>query len=247
MSKRLGMVLALAGAGLAGAAGASAPAAAQEAYAIEVGADQTVLDLVVRGTTTRVPDIVTISAGVTSEAGNASEALRLNSASMQRVVEALRDLGVARRDIRTQQINLSPIYEDRRYGGVAKISGYRASNMVSVRFREIEQSGRVLDILVGEGANQINGPSFELDDPAEALDEARRDALEQGRERAELYAKALGKRVVRLAHFSEGRSRMPSPIVVTGARMEMDAAAAPPIEAGEQEIGVSLEMRFILE
>ncbi|WP_265587829.1 SIMPL domain-containing protein [Sphingomicrobium arenosum] len=239
---RMAVMAALVAAGMPGAASAQ-----EGAPMIEIGAEQTVLDLSVRGTSTRVPDMVTISAGVTSEAASASEALRINSEAMQRVVDALRAQGVAERDIRTQRINLNPIYEDRNSSGIAKIVRYRASNMVAVRFREVEMSGRVLDILVREGANEIQGPNFEIDDPEEALDEARADALRIARERAELYAAALGKRVVRLAHFSEGGANFPSPIVVTGSRMRMEAASAPPIAAGEQEVGVMLNLRYILE
>ncbi|MCJ8191530.1 SIMPL domain-containing protein [Sphingomicrobium aestuariivivum] len=237
-------------AALLGAAATGLPmqAGAQPGMAIEVGEDQTVLDLAVRGTSTRVPDVVNISAGVVTTAPTAAEALRQNSETMQRIVRALRQAGVKERDIRTQRINLNPRYDDRGGYENRKIIGYQAQNMVSVKFREIEQSGRILDVLVGEGANQIYGPNFELDDPAEALDEARADALEQARERAGLYAAALGKRVVRLAYFSEGGAQMPSPIVVTGSRIRMEAAdAAPPVAPGEQEVGITLNLRYILE
>lgn len=222
-------------------------ASAQAGGAMEITADQTALDLAVRGTSSRVPDVVNISAGVVTYAASASDALRMNSAAMQEVIGALRAAGVDERDIRTQRINLNPRYDGRDQYGNAKIIGYNAQNMVTVKFREVEQSGRILDVLVSEGANQINGPYFEIGDPEEALDEARLDALEQGRARAAQYAAALGKRVVGLAHVSEGGAHMPSPIVVTGSRVAMEVSAAPPVAPGEQEVGITLNLRYILE
>jgi uncharacterized protein YggE len=129
------------------------------------------------------------------------------------------------------------------------LNGYTASNQVNVRFRDIANSGKILDALVAEGANQINGPSLTIDKPEEALNEARTKALAQGRLRADLYARSLGKRVVRLISVSEGgRSPIqPMDIVVTGARIASADAAETKVVPGEQQVQMTLGMSFELQ
>ncbi len=207
------------------------------------------LDVSAVGEVTRVPDIALISAGVVSRANTASGAITENANRMERVRAALRRAGIAERDIQTSSVNLSPdyVYAERQ---PPRLSGYQASNSVSVRFRDIRNAGRILDALVAEGANQISGPTLTIDKPQAALDEARTRALAAGRARAELYARSLGMRVGRLLVVSEG-VRGPEPIVVTGARLQtFDAAASASrteIAPGEQELQVTLQMTFELQ
>jgi uncharacterized protein YggE len=207
------------------------------------------LDLSVTGEVTRVPDLAVISAGVVTRAATASAAIRQNASRMERVLAALKGAGVADRDVQTSSINLNPEYRYRE-GLPPQLNGYTASNQVNVRFRDIENSGKILDALVAEGANQINGPTLTIDKPDAALDEARTKALAQGRFRADLYARALGKRVARLISVSEGGRLgvQPMEIVVTGARLgSATDAAESKIVPGEQQIQMNLVMSFELQ
>ncbi len=165
---------------------------------------------------------------------------------MNRVVAALKRAGIADRDIQTSSINLNPEY---RYADNQPpvLTGYRASNQVNVRFRDIAETGKILDALVAEGANQINGPSLEIDKPEAALDEARQAALTAARARADLYAKALGKKVSRILSISESGASQPMPIIVTARMMSRDAAAESKIVPGEQTLSISLSVSFELE
>jgi uncharacterized protein YggE/uncharacterized membrane protein YeaQ/YmgE (transglycosylase-associated protein family) len=143
------------------------------------------LEISATGEATRVPDIAIISAGVVTRAATAKAALQQNAAQMERVRAALRRAGIAERDIQTANINLNPEY---RYveNQPPRLTGYSASNQLNVRFRDIAATGDILDALVAQGANQINGPSLTIDKPQEALDEARGKAIAVGRARAEL-------------------------------------------------------------
>jgi uncharacterized protein YggE len=154
------------------------------------------LDVVATGEVTRVPDVARIGAGVVTQAATASAAIQQNAQQMARVRAALKRAGIADRDIQTSSINLNPEY---RYveNRPPVLTGYRAGNEVTVRFRDLANTGRILDALVAEGANQINGPTLTLDKPDEALDEARTAALRKAQARAEMYARSLGKRVAR--------------------------------------------------
>jgi hypothetical protein len=118
---------------------------------------------------------------------------------------------------------------------------------VTIRFRDIRNSGKILDALVGQGANQINGPSLTVDKPEAALDEARAKAIAIGRARAELYAKSLGLRVVRVVSVNESGGSYPvPPPVPMYARAEM-AQAKTSIEPGEQKLQVNLMITFELQ
>ena len=200
------------------------------------------LDINATGEVTRVPDVAIISAGVVSRSATASAALQDSADRMQRVLGALKRAGVADRDIQTSNVSLNPEY---RYENnqPPQLVGYTATNNVSVRFRDIRSSGKILDALVAQGANQSNGPSLTLDKPEAALDEARARAVEIGRARAELYARSLGLRVVRIVSVSDsgGVYAPPPPVPMMMARAEKAGTA---IEPGEQKLQVNLAMTF---
>lgn len=228
-------------------AAAAAPAAAQVQAMPVIAVTGTTLDISAEGETTRVPDVATISAGVVTQAVDAAAALRDNAARVERVIAALKKAGIADRDIQTANIQLNPQY---RYAQneAPVITGYQATNTVSIRFRDIAKSGTVLDALVKEGANQISGPNFMLDKPAEALDEARVAALGIARSRAELYAKAAGLKVKRIISISESGADFPQPVpMMMMARADVAAAPRTKIVAGEQKVGITLNVKFELE
>jgi uncharacterized protein YggE len=230
-----------------GAASLPAAAEAQQTATFSQPIAGTRLDVSATGEATRVPDIAIISAGVVTRASTARAALQQNAAQMERVRAALKRAGIADRDIQTSNISLNPEY---RYvqDQPPRLTGYTASNQVSVHFRDIAKSGDILDALVAEGANQINGPSLTIDKPEEALDEARTKAIAIGRARADIYARALGMRVVRLLSVSEsgGNYPVPPPMPVMMEARAMGGAATK-IDPGEQKVSVSLGMTFELQ
>ncbi|HET6941778.1 MAG TPA: SIMPL domain-containing protein [Sphingomicrobium sp.] len=205
------------------------------------------LDITASGEVTRVPDVAVISAGVVTRQQTASSAIQENSSRMERVLAALKKAGVVDRDVQTSSLSLSPEYRYQE-NQPPQLVGYTASNQVSIRFRDIRNSGKILDALVAEGANQINGPSLTIDKPEAALDEARQQAIANGKARAELYARALGKRVARVVSVSEGGGSYPVPPpmpVMMEARMagQADTKVVP----GEQKLQVSVSMVFDLQ
>jgi uncharacterized protein len=210
----------------------------------EVRITGTKLDIIASGEAHRMPDLATISAGVVTQAGNAGKAMADNASRMTATIEALKKAGVAARDIQTRSIQLSPQY---RYtdGQPPVLTGYQASNNVSLRLRDLARAGSVLDALVAAGANQINGPDLSVDQPEGALDEARTAALATARARAELYAKAAGLRVARIVAISEtGGGEAP---VRPMPMMAMAKRDATPIQAGEDVLSVTLQVTFELQ
>ncbi|MFL6739166.1 MAG: SIMPL domain-containing protein [Sphingomicrobium sp.] len=204
------------------------------------------LDVSATGEVTRVPDLAIISAGVQTLKPTATAAIEENAARMERVRAALERAGIEDKDIQTSNLSLNPEYQYDQ-NRPPRLTGYRASNTVNVKFRDLKRTGAILDALVAEGANQINGPSLTIDKPESALDEARTKAIANGRLRADLYARALGMHVVRLISVSEGGGYgVPPPMPMVAMMAERSADATSKIDPGTQQLQVSVSMSFEL-
>lgn len=212
-----------------------------------------VLTVSADGKSTRTPDLAVFSAGVTTQAKTASAALSENAERMNAVIAALKASGIAERDIQTSNLSVNPVYgqpradENGNVVGDAVIIGYQATNQVEVKQRKIGNYGKTIDTLVGAGANQVSGPSFQLDEPDAASDEARIEAMKKARARAELYAKAAGLTVKRILTISESGGYSPQPMVMFARAEKMMASAAPsPVSAGEVQVGANVTVTFEL-
>jgi uncharacterized protein YggE len=205
------------------------------------------LDVSATGEVTRVPDMAIISAGVQTLQPTATAAIEENAARMERVRAALKRAGIEDRDIQTSSINLNPEYQYDQ-NRPPRLTGYRATNTVNVKFRDLKRTGAILDALVAEGSNQINGPNLTIDKPESALDEARMKAIANGRARADLYARALGMRVVRLISVSEGGGyNVPPPMPMVAMMAERSGGADSKIDPGTQQLQVNVSMSFELQ
>jgi len=202
------------------------------------------------GEVSAVPDTAFISSGVTTQAETAREALDGNSAAMEELIAALAEAGIERRDIQTSNFQVSPnyVYSDQRdasgYNLPPRIAGYQVSNQVTVRVRDIAELGAILDRSVTVGANTINSVSFSVDDTTELMNEARRLAFADARDKAELYAELAGTELGDIEDISEG-SPMSPPMPM--ARMAAEMSAAPvPIEAGELSFSIAVNVTWDL-
>jgi uncharacterized protein YggE len=203
------------------------------------------LDVSAEGDVTRAPDIATLSAGVVTQSSTAAAAMAENAKKMVAAVSALKRAGVADKDIRTSSLSLQPQY---RYADnqPPAVTGYQASNQLTVTFRDIKQAGPILDALVTQGVNQISGPDFALEHPDAAMDEARMQAMQKARAKADLYARAAGMTVKRIVAIGEGGGyspQPPRPMVMMAARMKESTDLQP----GEEKIGVTVNVTFELQ
>ena len=222
-------------------------AAPQSSSAYAMPADGTLLSVSSSAEAKRIPDVATISTGVTTQAADANAAMRANAVQMDKVMAAIRAAGIAERDIQTSGISLNPQY---RYveNTPPTITGYQASNTVSVTVRDLPKLGKVLDTLVEQGANQINGPTFEVDKPDEAYDEARIGALRKAQLRAKTYADALGLKVRRIVSISEGSGgNFPRPMpMMRVAAADASFAKETSVAPGETTLTVNIDVVFEL-
>ena len=190
------------------------------------------------------PDIAAIGAGVVTQAPDAQTALSANSEKMVRVVAALRKAGIAERDIQTSGLNVQPQFRYEQ-NQPPVLTGFQASNRVQVTLRDVKSTGRVIDALVKEGANQIDGPDFRVANPEPLLDRARTEAVKRARARADLYAAAAGLSVKRITAINEGfEQSQPMPKM---RMMAMEASAdAAPVAPGEVSLSATVTMAFEL-
>lgn len=213
---------------------------------VTMAAEGTLLSISAQAEASRVPDVASLSTGVVTQAADANAALRANSEQMNKVMAAIGAAGIAEKDVQTSGINVNPQY---RYveNQPPAITGYEARNNVSIKVRDIAKLGKVLDALVASGANQVNGPSFEIDKPDAVYDEARRAALDKAQRRAEMYAKSLGMRVRRIVSINEGGGFVgPMPMMQMKAAARDAEAAAPPVSPGQTTLSANLDVVFEL-
>jgi uncharacterized protein YggE len=206
-----------------------------------------VLEITVQESVAAAPEIANIGAGVTTAGKNAAEAMQENAKLMNAVYDALRKAGIADKDLQTSGINLNAQYDysNNRDGAPPRLAGYQASNTVNVTVRDLGTLGKTLDAVVASGANQINGPTFDVNDREAHLDKARAAAIASAKARAEIYAKAAGLKVRKIISITEQPSHgAPAPMMRA---MAMDSAAAKtPITAGSLDIGLATLVRFEL-
>lgn len=227
------------------ALGACSPMSSNAQTTPYVATDGTLLNVSAQGEARRVPDIARISTGVVTRAPDANAAMRANAEQMAKVVAAIKAAGIADKDVQTSGINLNPNYQYRE-NQPPTITGYEANNTVSMTLRDVAKLGKILDSLTAVGANQINGPSFDVDKKDEALDEARRKAIESAQARAEMYAKTLGMKVRRIVSINEGGGFAP-PIPMVRGMVAMKAEAADTsVSPGENTLSVNLDVVFEL-
>lgn len=191
------------------------------------------------------PDMATISLGVITEALTAKEALDQNSAQLSAVISRLKETGIEDRDIQTSGLSLGPRYDYSNSTGSPKVTGYTVSNMVTIRVRLLDSLGGVLDNVVSDGANTLNGLSFGLQDKGPGTDEARRRAVADARRKAELYAAAAGVKLGAVLSIAEqGGAYQPMPMAMAEASFAKGGDV--PVAAGELTLLSAITMVYAL-
>jgi uncharacterized protein len=188
------------------------------------------------------PDLAQVDAGVTSDAKTAREASEANNAAMGKVLLALKGAGIAEKDFQTSQLSLQPQYPPNR-SGPSPIVGYRASNRVTVRVRDVTKVASLIDTLGGAGANDIGGINFMVSQASKLLDDARTQAVADARRKAEIYAKAAG--VTLGAPLSISEEGSPGPVFRT--KMAGPMAAAAPVAQGEETLAVTVNVSWAIK
>jgi uncharacterized protein YggE len=188
------------------------------------------------------PDIAIANVGVDITAATLADATKQASDKMTAVLTAIKGQGVDAQDIQTVSYNVYPITNQPKEGETPKITGYHVNNIVSVKVRTMANVGKVLDAALGAGANSINSVTFTVNDPSKAQDQARTQAVQNAMAKAKTLASAAGVQVGKIMSISE----VSSPVMFRSGAFDTAPAAsgAGPVEAGQTEITVTVEMHF---
>jgi uncharacterized protein YggE len=190
------------------------------------------------------PDLATIDAGVATDARTAREASDANNAAMGKVLAALKGANIDAKDYQTSQLSLQPQYAPNRSSGPSSVVGYRASNRVTVKIRDVAKVANVIDALVGAGANDVGNISFGVSQASKLLDDARTQAIADARRKAEIYAKAAGVALgTPLSISEEGASRP----VFRGKMVAGMAVSPTPIAQGEETLSISVSVTWAIK
>ncbi len=190
------------------------------------------------------PDLARIGLGVGHQAPTAAEAMALMADGMEAVLARLAQEGIASADIRTGQLVLEPAWNYNTPDGNPLMTGFTATQILEVTVRDLARVGAVLDAVVQDGANRVNGVSFDLADPQAALDEARRDAVADARARAEIYADAAGVALGDLVTIADATGYPPVPMYDARGGAAMEAAV--PVAPGQMTLSASVAMTWAI-
>jgi len=210
-----------------------------------------VISMLGNGVVSAPPDMARVTTGVVTQADTARAALNANTEAMSRLVEAIRAAGIEGRDIQTSGFSVQPlyVYSDRRdqsgYTPPPRINGYQVNNNLTVRVRQLDTLGQLLDRMVTVGSNTINGISFGVADDTDLMRQARRKAVVDARDKAELYADAAGVCLGRVLSITESGGYSPQPAMMR--QVEMAADASVPVEAGELDFSISVNIEWALQ
>jgi len=191
------------------------------------------------GKATAVPDIATISIGVQAEAKKVAEAQQMAAVAMNKTMAALEKNGVAQKDIQTRRYYINPVREK------GEIISYRVGNIVSVKIRDIDKVGIIIDDAVEAGGDliRVEGIRFGIDDPAPYYEKARERAVEDARAKAEQLARLNGVKLGKPIRISEGGGLFPS---YEAGGIRLSGNLAPPISPGEMEIAVDVSISYAI-
>jgi len=198
------------------------------------------------------PDMAVLTLSVMREAPTAREALTANSAAMAKVLKAMAALGIEQRDLQTGNFSIQPRYNrpPRQASGAVEapmLVGYIVRNGLTVRVRDIDRVGEVLDTAVTLGVNEGGSILFTNEDASGAITEARVKAMEDALARGKTLAGAAGVRVGEVLEISE-QNFSPRPVAMARVEMAMDSAPGTvPVAAGENTYRVTVSVVLAIE
>ncbi|HVX79357.1 MAG TPA: SIMPL domain-containing protein [Bradyrhizobium sp.] len=188
------------------------------------------------------PDRAEIEAGTTTDARTAREAAEANNTAMAKVLVALKGTGIEDRDVQTSRLSLQPQYAPNH--NPPTVTGYRASNQVTVRLHDISKVAATIDALVSAGATDIGGINFTVSNASKLLDDARAQAIADARRKAEIYAKATGVTLGAPISISEGGA---APMPMFRAKMVGAPMAATPVAPGQETLSVTVNVSWAIK
>lgn len=215
---------------------------AERDYVGKAVRDRDVMTISGTGKVTAKPDLAQVDVGLFSEGASVATVQAGNTSKMNAIIAALKDMGIAADDIQTSGYNLQPKINWNE--GRQTINGYTLSQNMNIKVRDLEKVGEVLEKSVSLGANQIQGVRFTVDDPTSLQDEARLEAIQDAKKKAEALAEAVGLHIVKVVTFSESGGYMPPEAMMYDSASVGLQRAAPQIESGTLDVNMTVSVTF---
>ncbi len=199
------------------------------------------------GKVTMMPDIAVVSAGVTAQGATVTKVQQELNTKINAVTLAIKKLGVDEKDIRTSYYNISPTYDYS--SSTQRVTGYQADSNLTIKVRKIDMVNAVIDASTAQGANEVGGVRFDVDDKTKAENQAREQAVNDAKSKAQAAAKAAGFKLGRVINYSEGGGAGPRPMMYDAAKSVPIAGGGAPtqVEPGTSELTVSVTLSYEIQ
>ena len=197
------------------------------------------------GKATAIPDIAVVNVGVTAQGGTVAQVQQQLNTKMNKVLGAVKNLGVDAKDIQTTNYNISPQYDYQQ--PTQQITGYQANTNLTINVRAMDKANTVIDAATANGANDVGGITFDVSDKTKAQDEARQLAIAEAKKKAATAAKAGGFSLGRIVNYNEDFGNTPRPVMFATADSAGGAApktAPTQVEPGSNEITVDVTLSY---
>lgn len=190
------------------------------------------------------PDMANLQVGVSIQNPSLEAAQSEAASKMDALIGNLKAAGIAEKDINTTQYNVEPVM-DYRDGQAPTVTGFRVTNVVEVKIRDLSKASKLIDDLVKSGANTIYGLNFGFADPTAVMKQAREAAVKDAREKAEQLAGLNGVTLGSVLLVDDGGANVPPPVIEAKVANSMaQDAALPPINPGQQEVRVEVSVVY---
>ena len=196
------------------------------------------------GKVTMIPDIAIVSLGVRAQGATVTRVQQELNTKMNGISGAIKKLGIDEKDIKTSYYNISPTYDYS--GSTQRVTGYEATSNLTVKVRKIDTVNAVIDAATNQGANEVGGVSFDVDDKEKAESQARDLAVKDAKSKATAAAKAAGFKLGRVINYSEGGNAVPRPMMYESAKSLPIAGGGAPtqVEPGSSEVSIDVSMSY---
>jgi uncharacterized protein YggE len=198
------------------------------------------------GRVVTTPDVADLRLGVAVTKPTVKEARALAADQMTKVIAALKKLGIADKDMQTTGLSLQPNYTYPS-SGTPRLTGYTLSNAVSVTIRDLDKLGDAIDDGLAAGATTLDGVWFRVENSARAEQQAREQAMADAKAKAQTLARAAGVAITGVASISETSAPVPQPMFYDGARLQAAREAGTPIQAGTNEVIVTVTVEYLID
>lgn len=196
------------------------------------------------------PDSATVRLGVVARAVTSEQAKTALNTNINKVIEAVKAVGVDEKDIKTENFNVYPEYSQpvtlTQPAEQNRISGYTASTNIAVTVATADLANQIIDIGVANGANQVGGVDFQVKDETASLNKARELAVADAKKKAEDASRIAGFKLGKIINYSEGEGGGYPRLMSTGAVMDKAGGVPTQIEPGTNEIIVTVTLSYEL-